>query len=248
MSKDNILAVVGGKNITQNDVDSLLKSLDPQTAMQFNSEEAKKGLVQQLVYQELFYLDAMDNGLDKEDEFIKELDKVKANYLKQYAVSKLFKNIVVSDEELLEMYNQNMEHFSTPDSVRASHILVDSENEAKEILGEISGGLSFEDAAQKYSKCPSKNEGGDLGYFAKGQMVPEFEDASFKLDIGDLSEPVKTQFGYHLIKVVGKKEKSSKAFEDVREQLLQDLIMNKQEQVYFVKVDELKNKFEVKIS
>ncbi len=89
--------------------------------------------------------------------------------------------------------------------IRASHILVDSEEEALKIKNELENGASFEALAKKYSKCPSKEVGGDLGFFGKGVMVKEFEDAAFSLDVGKISEPVKTQFGYHIIKITDKR-------------------------------------------
>ena len=89
--------------------------------------------------------------------------------------------------------------------VRASHILVDSETQANRLLNMIKAGKSFDRLAKKHSKCPSGKKGGDLGFFGKGMMVPEFETVAFALNIGDVSTPVKTQFGYHLIKVTGKK-------------------------------------------
>lgn len=85
--------------------------------------------------------------------------------------------------------------------VRASHILVDTKKEAQIIKRKIDKGESFESMAKKYSRCPSGQEGGDLGYFERGQMVPEFEDAAFNLPVGVVSDPVQTQFGWHLIKV-----------------------------------------------
>ncbi|MBI4151276.1 peptidyl-prolyl cis-trans isomerase [Candidatus Woesearchaeota archaeon] len=88
-----------------------------------------------------------------------------------------------------------------PKQVRASHILVKTEQEANSILFDLKRGASFEDEAKKHSLCPSKNKGGDLGWFGKGMMVKEFENAAFSLPVGELSKPVKTQFGYHIIKV-----------------------------------------------
>ena len=90
-------------------------------------------------------------------------------------------------------------------SVKASHILVDSKEEADLIKSKINNGESFEALAKKYSKCPSGENGGDLGYFERGQMVKEFEDAAFNLPVGKVSDPIKTQFGWHLIKVYDKK-------------------------------------------
>lgn len=89
--------------------------------------------------------------------------------------------------------------------VKASHILVDSKKEADLIKSKIDNGESFETLAKKYSKCPSGQEGGDLGYFERGQMVKSFEDVAFNLPIGKVSDPVKTQFGWHIIKVYDKK-------------------------------------------
>lgn len=89
--------------------------------------------------------------------------------------------------------------------VRASHILVNSQEQAMKIKKEIVAGKSFEQAAKEYSACPSKDDGGDLGYFCRGMMVPEFEQAAFTLPVGRLSDPVETQFGWHLILVTDKK-------------------------------------------
>ncbi|MBM3229828.1 peptidylprolyl isomerase [Candidatus Parvarchaeota archaeon] len=89
--------------------------------------------------------------------------------------------------------------------IRASHILLDTQEEAQSVLKMIGEGRKFEDMARKFSKCPSNEVGGDLGFFGKGQMVKEFEDAAFSLPVGQVSTPVKTEFGYHLIKVTGKR-------------------------------------------
>lgn len=90
-------------------------------------------------------------------------------------------------------------------TVRASHILVKDRNEAVQIKKDIDNGGSFEEYAQKYSLCPSGQRGGDLGYFRRGQMVKPFEDEAFELPVGEVSDPVLTEFGWHLIKVTDKK-------------------------------------------
>ncbi len=90
--------------------------------------------------------------------------------------------------------------------VKASHILVKTEDEAQKLKDEIIKGKDFAQAAKEVSLCPSGQNGGDLGYFKKGQMVKEFEDAAFSMDIGQISNPIKTQFGYHLIYLTDKKD------------------------------------------
>jgi peptidyl-prolyl cis-trans isomerase C len=89
--------------------------------------------------------------------------------------------------------------------VRASHLLVDTEEEALKLREEILAGKPFADVAAAVSKCPSGAQGGDLGYFSRGMMVPEFDEASFTLEVGELSQPVQTQFGWHLLIVTDKK-------------------------------------------
>ena len=89
-------------------------------------------------------------------------------------------------------------------TVRAKHILVDTENEAWALKSRITEGEDFDKLAKQYSKCPSKEKGGDLGYFNRGQMVPEFEKAAFETPIGEVSDPVKTRYGWHIIKVIRK--------------------------------------------
>lgn len=248
MDKTEVLAVVGNREITRRDVDALLHSLNPQTATQFQSEEGMKNLVRELVNQELFYLDAMDNEIDKEQEYLQEVEKVKSNILKQYALNKLLCNIVVSEDEIVNYYSTNKSRFTTPPSVKASHILVDDIEKAKEIEDEIKGGLTFEDAAKKYSKCPSSQQGGDLGFFSAGMMVPEFEKAAFEMEKDQISSPVKTQFGYHLIKVYEKRDETIKSIDEVRDQLKNQLLAQKQQDLYLRKANELKGKYSIKVN
>ncbi len=119
--------------------------------------------------------------------------------------------VTKEESSTVEAHNkaiENKEKKMTVTQVAAKHILVESKQEAADLLKRIrndNDNLTFEDAAKKYSKCPSKAEGGDLGFFGKNMMVKEFESAAFALNEGEISEPVETQFGWHLIKVYGKK-------------------------------------------
>lgn len=246
MSQETVLATVEGREITQGDVFRFLNELGPQVAAQFQTPEGMKQIVEELVNQEVIYLDAMENNLNEEEDFISEMEKVKTIVLKQYAINKLLSNVTATEEEITDYYNKHKEQFRKPESVRASHILVKEEEEANNILNEIEDGLSFEEAASKYSLCPSKSNGGDLGEFTKGKMVPEFEVVAFKLEKGELSDPVKTQFGYHLIKVVDKKEAGIKTLEEAEAQITQQITGLKQQEKYLSKTKELKDKYEIK--
>lgn len=242
---NKVLATVEGREITEQDIDQLLQSLGPQQAMQFNSEEGKERLLEELINQELFYLDAKDKNMDEEAEFKFELERAKSSLLKQYAMRSLLSDATATEEEITEYYNQNKESFKEEPQAKASHILVDNEEEAQKALNEINDGMSFEEAAKKHSTCPSKEKGGDLGYFTRGRMVPEFEEAAFNMEVGQTSEPVKTQFGYHIIKLEDKKESRELVLDEVRDQINQQLIGMKQNKLYLDKTNELKEKYNI---
>lgn len=247
MQENKVLATVNGRDITETDVNDFLKQLPPQAMAQFSTPDGKTRIVKELVNQELIYLNAIEEKLNEEEDFLEQLENVKESLLKQYAINKLLSDITVSEEEMVEFYNKEKANFIEGEKARASHILVDDEEKALEILESINNGLSFEDAAKEYSTCPSKERGGDLGEFAKGQMVPEFEQAAFSLEEGQISEPVKTQFGYHIIKLVKKTEPSVIPFENVKEQIEKHLLALKQQEKYNGKTDSLKEKYEVKM-
>ncbi|HZK58034.1 MAG TPA: peptidylprolyl isomerase [Clostridia bacterium] len=248
MGDKKILATVGGREILEQDVNLLLDGLDPQKAAHFKTEEGKRQLLDDLIAQELIYLDAIKNGLDKNEAFIKEAGKMYDDFLKQFAVLNLLRGVTVTEDELSGFYNENKHIFKEPETVQASHILVDDEEQAGKIAEEISNGLSFEEAASKYSQCPSNIKGGDLGYFGRGKMVPEFEAVAFDMEKGEISEPTKTEFGYHIIKLMDKKSESVKTFDEVKNQLSQQLTIAKQQKAYIDRANELKEEYKVIIN
>ena len=153
-------------------------------------------------YGETFYL---QNGFESEEAF-KE-DYLKLNLLLERAI-----NADVKEEDVKKYY----EEVYRPD-IRASHILVEDEETAKEVKSKLDAGEKFEDLAKEYSKDGTAEKGGDLGWFGPGKMVPEFEEVAYDLEIDEISEPVQSQFGFHIIKVTEKKEKEP--FEEVKEKM-----------------------------
>jgi len=128
--------------------------------------------------------------------------------------------VTITDDELLEYYNENKESFFEPEKVHARHILVETEEEANNLLLQLKEGLTdFAELAKEKSIGPSAPSGGDLGFFARGQMVKEFENAAFSLEPGEISGVVKTQFGYHIIKCEEKKDEHSPTFEEAKEKI-----------------------------
>ena len=146
------------------------------------------------------------------------------------------------------MLFRSKRRFVKGETVRAKHILTETEERCAEILTAIEGGeKTFEDAAKEFSTCPSGQRGGDLGEFGKGQMVPEFEKAAFDAEIGKVIGPVKTSFGYHLIKVEGKSKASETSYADISETIKANLLHQKQNDAYNAKVKELKEKYVQKL-
>ena len=125
----------------------------------------------------------------------------------------------LSDDAEHKLYDEAIKQAKSEEEVHARHILVATEDEAKAILAQLKGGADFATLAKEKSKDPGAADGGDLGYFTKDQMVPEFAEVAFKLDKGQLSDPVKTQFGWHIIKVEDKRIKPAPTFDQVKPQI-----------------------------
>lgn len=133
--------------------------------------------------------------------------------------------IDASEEEARKYFEERSHQYGLPEEVEARHILVETEVEAEEIIVLLEDGAEFADMAQEYSIDPSnKEEGGYLGFFGRGMMVPEFEEAAFSLEIGERSGPVETNFGFHIIEVLGKTEEEKAVYEDVSEQVIEAMI------------------------
>jgi foldase protein PrsA len=148
-------------------------------------------------------------------------DSIKKNIKLNLGIEKLLgPTIDVTDEEILTNFNENKDSFNTADKVNANHILVDDEATANEVVAKLNAGEDFSKLAAEYSKDASNaSNGGALGFFEKGQMVPEFEEAAFNMEAGEISAPIKTDFGYHIIQVVAIEEGTQAQLEDVSAQI-----------------------------
>ncbi|MDD7306183.1 MAG: peptidylprolyl isomerase [Peptoniphilaceae bacterium] len=239
-----VLAEVAGKKITQGQVINFIKAM--QNGQQFMNPKGIKQITDELVNQELLYIDALEKGLDKDKEFVDEVEFTKSNMLKNYAMHMLFKDIDVSEQELKNYYDNNKEAMKVPETFKAKHILVNTLEQAEKIFKEIEDGKSFEEAADEYSLDKQSKNGGDLGEFPKGTMVKEFEEALEKLDEGEVSKPVKTQFGYHLIKLDHKHEPFLPEFEQIKDRLRETLIMIRSQEKYLKEVEKISKKVDVK--
>lgn len=243
--ENKVLAIAAGNEITEKDLNALIARYPEQQRAAFSSEEAKKNLLEQLISFELFNKFGQEMELDKTEEYKQAVASITKEVLTSMAMNKALADVTVTDEDAKKYYDENKDAFAVPPTVSARHILVDTEEEANKVKEEIDNGLSFADAAMKYSKCPSKEQGGNLGEFSKGMMVPEFEKASFEAEVGVISTPVKTQFGYHLIIVDSKNEGTVKSFEEVKNNIINELIKKNQHKKYEDLLHQLEGKYGV---
>ena len=247
--ENKILATVGGSPITSAEVDEFLANLGPR-AESYNNPQGRALVLKQLIDSKLLLLDAKRNLFEAEADFRAQLAKIRDNLLASYAAEKALANAKrVSDEDVKKYYEENVEKFQSGEVVNASHILVDSEDLANELYAKISSGeITFEDAAKENSSCPSKANGGSLGEFTKGQMVPEFDEAVFAMEVGEVTAtPVKTQFGYHLIKLNSKEESKTADLNEVKGAIREHLEAESQRAAYDSKINQLKIMYPVDI-
>lgn len=185
-----------------------------------------------------------DSGLDE-----KELRTViESELLYQQMEDKVAADVSVTDEQAQQYYNQNKSSFTDPGGIEIYHILVNTKSEALDILSNLKQGADFSQLAQQYSTCPSKEKGGDLGVVNESSnFVPEFKAAALNLKPGEITaEPVKTQFGYHIIKAGNKKAATVKSFSEVKDQIMLQLKKDQKEKVFNDYLANLKKKAEIK--
>ncbi|MBB3542564.1 MULTISPECIES: peptidylprolyl isomerase [unclassified Rhizobium] len=223
---DAVIAKVGNVEIHQSDLDLAVANLDPQLA-QLPDDQKKIAALSAAIDVKLLAQDAIAEKLDQTAEFKKRMqylaDRELHNaYFKKQVVD------TVTDAEVKARYDKEVAALPKQEEVHARHILVKTEDEAKDVIKQLDAGKNFADLAKEKSTDPNKADGGDLGYFTKGRMVKEFEVAAFALDKGTYTKtPVKTDFGYHVILVEDKRDAPPPAFDQVKDQVRQLVMRDK---------------------
>jgi peptidyl-prolyl cis-trans isomerase C len=236
-----VMAEVNGGSITTGDFERELKNLPEYLKAMADTPQGRKEMLDTMVIRELILQQASKDGLDKGPEIEEKLqDLRKRLVVESFLKKKVETESNVSDEDLKKFYEQNKDKFKTGEQIKASHILIKTEQEAKTILGQIKAGGNFEELAKKNSVDSSAAKGGDLGWFGKGSMVPAFEKAALALKEGQVSEVVKSDFGYHIIKLTGKRPAGIRPLEEVKEQIKGAIMPSKQQEVFQKIKEELK--------
>lgn len=221
--QDKVIAKVNGRIITEVDV----RHAEAEIGNDLGSippEQRRRVLIEYLIETHLFAEAAeaakLGSGKDYDD---------RMKYWQRRALRDAFfeRNVrdAVTEADAKKLYDAQVSAAKPQEEVRARHILVESEVKAKEIFEKIAHGEDFVRMAKEHSKDPgSKDEGGDLGYFARGQMVPVFEETAFKLKKGDVSQPVQSQFGWHIIKVEDRRQRGAPPFDAIKERIIASLV------------------------
>lgn len=225
-SEDYVILKVNNTDITASEVAVLWKSLFPdQQAPDFSSvdEKVRQNVLRGIITEKLLMAEAVKQGIDQSDAVARELAELKKKVIvKQFLEAKTAD--IVTDDAIKREYDKLVANSKNTFEVRARHILVASEKEAAAIKARLDKGEAFEKVAAEASKDPgSAKQGGDLGYFTKDKMVPAFAEAAFKLEKGKISGPVKTAFGWHIIKVEDKRRVAAPTLSDVKPQIKQAL-------------------------
>ena len=232
LSAGDVLATVNGKKITKEEVNAFLRQMQPNQPITYAMLDPKnrKDVLNAVIEMELVADAAKKAGLEKDPEYRRMLDLAQKKLLINAYARKQFESTVVSDSEAKEFYQKNLDKFKMPEQVHARHILVKSEKKAQEIIAQLKGlkgkalKEKFIELAKKDSTGPTGPKGGDLGYFGKSQMVLPFAKAAFALNKGEVTQqPVKTQFGWHVIYVEDKRPAKVLPFDAVKGKIIATL-------------------------
>jgi len=221
-----VVATVNGKAITEADMRMAENELGRELG-NIPPEVKRRALAEYLIDNVLFADAAEAEKLGSTPEFENQMRYLRNRMLREQYFEKTLKSTIAEDEAK-KIYDAKIAELKPEEEVAARHILVDSEEKAKELRAKIEGGADFAEVAKESSNdTGSKDNGGLLGYFGKGQMVPEFEAAAFKLKKGELSEPVKTNFGWHIIKLEDRRRKEPPSFDTVKSTIMNSLVVKK---------------------
>lgn len=228
LTASEVVAVVNGEKITQEDVNRFVSSSIPGAKFSHLNEVQKKSVINQMIERKLFIEKAKEVHIEKNPEFIEALRKVRENLMLDYWMKEKVDEIVISEKDAKAYYTKNASKFNRAGSVKVRHILLGTKSEAVDVIRQL---LKSKELKKKFialakdkSTGPSSVNGGELDWFIQEQMVPEFSDAAFLLKKGSITDkPIKTQFGYHVIYLEDKKKKGAIPFIEVKKDIVKAL-------------------------
>jgi peptidyl-prolyl cis-trans isomerase C len=220
-AEETVVARVNGVDITQSDLDFAASEVGSQLS-QYPLPDRRRILLQFIIENELLAAAAEAGNLASSEEFEARLKYHRRLALREAYYEKSIRG-AVSEEAVRKLYDENIGALKPEPQVHARHILVETKEEAEAVAERLKKGEDFAEVAKETSKDP-RAEGGDLGFFGRGQMVKPFSEAAFALEVDEISEPVQTPFGWHIIKIEEKRDRKPPSFEDVKDALMAQLV------------------------
>lgn len=235
-----VLARFDGQSITEKEFTKKLVSLPRE--IKALATKRKKEFIEDIAAEHFLLKEAQRRGIENDAEVKNLLEAAKKKIvLAKIIESDVDKKVSVTPDEIRKYYDDHKDEFMTPPLLRASHILVKTEEEAKVVKAQLLAGGDFEELARAKSIDGTAKRGGDLGFFQKGQFVPEFEAVAFQMRKLEVSNPVKTQFGYHIIKLTDQVASSLRDFESVKSTIYQRLANEKRARLFKALIEKLKS-------
>jgi len=237
------IATINGEKITVQEFNAELDKIPMNMKMLVATQSGKREFLDRLIVQKLLLKEAKKENVDKDKSFQERLEEIKQQLtIEQLLKKKMSAELNFSDADLEKYYEEHKEEFKRGQEIETRQILVKTEPEAKEIEARIAKGEDFAELAKRYSIDPAaKTSGGDIGYHPKGTLIPEYEAAAFALTkVGQVSKPVKTQLGYHIIKLEGTRTGTYVPFTEVKEFVRQKMTQEKKSEALQKYIDSLK--------
>lgn len=260
MNKSKVVATVGDEKITKDQLydallaqggSSVLNSLIEQKVISKEAAKQNIKVTDKEINAELENLKSQYGGEDALNQALAssgvKLSELKKDLKTNIEAKKMVESTInIKDSEIKSYFNENKDSLATEAQVKASHILVADEKTAKEVKAKLDKGEDFAKLAKEYSTdTASKSDGGNLGYFKKGDMVEAFSNKAFSMKVNEVSDPVKTEYGYHIIKVTGKKEAQKATYENSKAKIKQTLLDQKYQTEYPTWLQKLKKKYDI---
>lgn len=249
-----------------NDIEITKEDLYNQLVSQYGAEALDALVAEKIMEAEVAKnnIEVADEEIDKEIEEMKEyyggeeelnnaltyynltMEDMKKNMITNIQLEKLLEPYIeISEDEMKAYFEQNKQSLDQKEEVKASHILVETKEEADDIKAKLDKGEDFAELAKEFSTDSTSTKGGDLGYFGKGEMVQEFEEVAFSLNVDEISEPVQSQFGFHIIKVEDKKEAKEAVYDEVKDDIKESLFNQQLNTAYSKWYQEKTSEYEI---
>jgi peptidyl-prolyl cis-trans isomerase C len=246
-----VLVTIDKNKITMEEFNKELDKIPMNMKMAVATESGKKSFLDRLIMKKLLLIEANKEKIENEKEFQTRLLDIKEQLqIESLLKKKIASNAQLNDEELKKYYDANKDKFKKEKEINTRHILLKTEEEAKQIKEKLQNGEDFVELAKKFSIDPNaKTTGGELGFYPKGSLLPEYEDVAFKLaKVGQVSGIVKSQYGYHIIRLEGAKPPTFVAFDEVKDFIKQQIAQEKQKELVEKYIEDLKKSSKITIN